>query len=218
MANVIADIAGNYKTLMALLKKMPDDEPISLGDMVDRGPRSKEVLEFFMSNGRAILGNHEHMMLDACRKLGYYQPDVWCWNGGDATLKSFGAEGDYVEAATQTNLIPDEVLDWVAGLPLYLEENECILSHSFVDVDLESSCKLGSNAHEAPHSIIWSRWEPQRIDAYDLQIAGHNSQFGYRRWSDDKGEYAICLDACREKLLTGVHLPSKEIFQQEYID
>ena len=65
MVNIISDIAGNYKTLMALLEKMPQDEEIiSVGDMVDRGPRSKEVIEFFMNNenATAIMGNHEHMM------------------------------------------------------------------------------------------------------------------------------------------------------------
>ena len=62
--NLIGDIQGNYHTLRALLKQMPDEEPVSVGDMVDRGPRSKEVLEFFRLNGKALLGNHEHMMLD----------------------------------------------------------------------------------------------------------------------------------------------------------
>ena len=43
MPNVIADIAGEYQTLLALLKKMTDDEVISLGDMVDRGADSAKV-------------------------------------------------------------------------------------------------------------------------------------------------------------------------------
>ena len=36
----IGDVHGNYKTLMSLLKKSPDVLPISLGDEMDRGPRS----------------------------------------------------------------------------------------------------------------------------------------------------------------------------------
>ena len=53
--NLIGDIAGNFKTLLALLKKMPDDEPIGLGDLNDRGPRSREVFDFFMKNGKSFL-------------------------------------------------------------------------------------------------------------------------------------------------------------------
>ena len=32
--NLIGDIQGNYRTLLALLKQMPDDDPVSVGDMI----------------------------------------------------------------------------------------------------------------------------------------------------------------------------------------
>ena len=84
--NLIGDIQGNYHTLRALLKQMPDEEPVSVGDMVDRGPRSKEVLEFFRLHGKALLGNHEHMMLDYFKGTEIYMPHIWLLNSGDATL------------------------------------------------------------------------------------------------------------------------------------
>lgn len=62
---------------MCLLTKMPDDKIISLGDMVDQGPASKAVIDWFMSNGQAVIGNHEHMMLNHCRKSGYYENRIW---------------------------------------------------------------------------------------------------------------------------------------------
>lgn len=37
--NIIGDIAGNYKTLQALLKQMPKGDFISLGDMIDEASR-----------------------------------------------------------------------------------------------------------------------------------------------------------------------------------
>ena len=77
MYNIIGDVHGEYKTLMALLKKMPDYQPLFLGDMIDRGPDSKKVLDFAMKHGKAVLGNHEHMMIDAYRKGGYYQNSLW---------------------------------------------------------------------------------------------------------------------------------------------
>jgi hypothetical protein len=66
-------------------------------------------------------------------------------------------------------------------------------------------------------SIIWNRWQPHRVDEYDLQIAGHNSQWGLKRFSDERGEFAIGIDTSRTRILTGLHLPTMELFQQEYI-
>lgn len=209
MTNVIGDIAGNFKTLMALIKKMPSGEVISVGDMVDRGPRGKEVLEWFRNNGRAIMGNHEHLMLDHFDDTGYYEMGIWFFNGGGATYRSF----NYAP--------PDkELLNWVKSLPLYLEIDNCLISHSFVDQDLglEKSCELGSTIRDNPHSIIWNRWEPKRFPGYRLQIAGHNSQFRYKRFSDEEGEFAICLDSSRDEVLTGIHLETGKIYQQKYID
>src|SRR5262245_16243438 len=89
---IIGDIAGQYKTLLALLKQCPNEEPVSVGDMIDRGPDSKLVLDFFMKNGRAILGNHEAMMLDAIGGGHYGAWQDWVGNGGGYTMRSFGIE------------------------------------------------------------------------------------------------------------------------------
>src|SRR5271165_2882948 len=95
--NIIGDIAGQYDTLLALLAKMPKDAtPVSVGDMVDRGPKSKQVLEFFKNNGLAILGNHDHMMIDACKyDMKYYNNGAWFWNGGQRTVESFFPEIEF---------------------------------------------------------------------------------------------------------------------------
>lgn len=129
--NVIGDIAGQFKTLEALIKKMPQGEIMSLGDMVDRGPRSKDVLNFFKSH-KALLGNHEHLMIDAfeysqkLHELGasvnnwraaakeaklkaYYQVGLWIdTNGGDATIASYDPYSLKMEGNNILNL--DEVI------------------------------------------------------------------------------------------------------------
>lgn len=216
MVNIIADIAGQYKALIALTKKMPPGEFISLGDMVDRGPDSARVLEWFMKNGKAILGNHEHMMVDYCRSSGYYDRETWLWNGGTKTLESYDP---FRERPARTT-VPDEVLNWIQKLPLYMEIDGCLISHSFIEpgMTLEESTKFGQNIYDVGESrIIWNRREPVRRPEYRLQICGHNSQWGLRRFSDEQGEFAICLDDSRHRVLTGLHLPTMEIFQQEYI-
>ena len=215
MVNIIADIAGQYKGFLKLLEKMPDDDVVSVGDMVDRGPDSKEVVEWFMKNGKAVLGNHEHMMVDFLRRGNFYDRGTWLWNGGGATQNSYGTEG-----------VPEEVLVWLESLPFYMEFDGVLVSHSFLrpsavddDVVLKECCSFGTDISKKGEStIIWNRLEPIRRERWNLQIVGHNSQFGLRRWADERGEYAICLDDCRNKKLTGIHLPSLEIFQQDYIE
>ena len=62
--NLIGDIQWNYQTLLALFKQIPDDDPVSVGDIIDRRPRSLKVLEFFRNHGKELLRNHEYMMFD----------------------------------------------------------------------------------------------------------------------------------------------------------
>ena len=213
MAIVIADIAGQYETLLALLKKTPQGEEIvSIGDLVDRGPKSKEALNFFMekdSNRSAIMGNHEHMMWAAYRKPFFYQRHIWEYNGGTATQKQINfmnGEGD-------------QYLDWVDSLPLFLERDQCLISHAFLpaETSLLEACKNAKEYSTIDNSILWNRDYPVRKKEWNVQIAGHNSQMGYRRFSDDAGEYAICIDASSEKVLTAIDTKTLKVYQQQYI-
>ena len=61
---IVGDIHGCWDEFEALLDKAAlgaDDQIISIGDMVDRGPQSPRVLRFFRDtpNARSIMGNHE---------------------------------------------------------------------------------------------------------------------------------------------------------------
>src|ERR1051325_4735210 len=76
---VIGDIHGCYDELMDLLEKIglgAEDRVVSVGDLVTKGWKSREVLELFMADGRfsAVLGNHD---LALRRK----------WNGEKIKLK-----------------------------------------------------------------------------------------------------------------------------------
>jgi hypothetical protein len=45
---VISDIAGQYDTLLALIKQVPEyDYILAVGDICDRGLQNKEVVDFF---------------------------------------------------------------------------------------------------------------------------------------------------------------------------
>ncbi len=62
---VIGDVHGEFDTLMALVAKLSKDAKlIFVGDLIDRGAKSKEVIEFVRQNNHlCVLGNHEELML-----------------------------------------------------------------------------------------------------------------------------------------------------------
>jgi serine/threonine protein phosphatase 1 len=84
---VVGDIHGENQMLQRLLKlaKFRDqhDFVFALGDLVDRGPNSCEVLDFFAHEywRKSLMGNHEAMMLAA--GTSWEEARIWERNGGD---------------------------------------------------------------------------------------------------------------------------------------
>jgi len=92
---VFGDIHGRYNTFRRLLDAINYDSATeiiySVGDLIDRGPDSVQVVEFFQNDHcHAILGNHEHMAMCPAE-----WEDVWMdpGNGGPATLRSLKQHG-----------------------------------------------------------------------------------------------------------------------------
>ena len=93
----IGDIHGCFDSLKELVENkiqlQKNDKLILLGDYIDRGDKSKEVIDFIIElseNGFDViplLGNHEAMLLDAYENENNIS--IWIQNGGNRTLKSF---------------------------------------------------------------------------------------------------------------------------------
>jgi serine/threonine protein phosphatase 1 len=94
----ISDIHGCFTTFYELILREIDlkrtDQLVLLGDYIDRGEQSKEVIDFIIDlqkkgfNIVALRGNHEQMLLDS-----YHNPEelsLWFFNSGETTLMSFG--------------------------------------------------------------------------------------------------------------------------------
>ena len=94
----IGDIHGCFTALEALLEMLSlrdDDQLVTLGDYVDRGPDSRRVLDRLIElfdRGRLIplRGNHELMMLRARDSLN--EEKFWRNFGGDDALESYSTE------------------------------------------------------------------------------------------------------------------------------
>jgi serine/threonine protein phosphatase 1 len=101
----IGDIHGcdvALQTLLAILDLRSDDTVVVLGDAVDRGPATRQVVERLLHLAQEcrlvfVLGNHEEMLLEALDGGG--SVEAWLQYGGATTLFSYGGDLRKVPAA-----------------------------------------------------------------------------------------------------------------------
>jgi serine/threonine protein phosphatase 1 len=101
----VGDIHGRLDLLDALHRRILGDSEqgapqrqviVYLGDYVDRGPESREVIDRLLGQPLAgfevvhLKGNHEDLMLEFLEKG--TRGELWIRNGADRTLESYGIE------------------------------------------------------------------------------------------------------------------------------
>ena len=94
----IGDIHGeinNLENLLAELSIKRGDTVVFLGDYIDRGKNSKEVVETLIklskkSNCIFLKGNHEQMLIEAFEKRQNNDIENWLLAGGISTVESYG--------------------------------------------------------------------------------------------------------------------------------
>ncbi len=144
---VVSDIHGCIQTLEVLLFKRlkikPGDQLFFLGDYIDRGPGSKEVLDLLMylkeENPQTVIlrGNHEQMMLKAAKSEEQF--DLWMSNEAQATLKSFGINPPYsVESPAE---IPSAYFAFIRSMDYFHLYGNIFLSHAGADLSRKRPMK-----------------------------------------------------------------------------
>lgn len=128
---VIGDIHGCFYTLIRLINKVYDqgEKPfkfIFVGDMIDRGPYSMEVVNFvrlLIEKDMAICvrGNHEQMAIDA--QNNQCNVNLWYMNGGDIVLDSYKGFD---------HILKNDI-EWFDTLPLYYETETHYICHAGVN-------------------------------------------------------------------------------------
>ncbi len=124
---VIGDIHGCGKALRTLIEAIeprPQDEIVFLGDYIDRGPDSRDVIQQILELRErchvvTLRGNHEIMLLGVA--LGGLDDTVWLENGGVATVTSYGGK---------LSRIPPDHLEFFQKLEPYYETSDCIFVHA----------------------------------------------------------------------------------------
>ena len=97
-AYIVGDIHGCVQELEVLVAGLPlqtDDRLVFLGDYIDRGPGSREVVDLLLRLRAEqtcqltfLKGNHEDMFLDYLGKNGHFG-EGFLDNGGHMTLRSY---------------------------------------------------------------------------------------------------------------------------------
>ncbi len=142
---VIGDIHGCDVALDVLLESLnvtADDTVVLLGDVVSRGPATRQCVERMLELRERcrlvfIRGNHEEMMLDSIAGGG--MEPVWLAHGGKEALASYG--GSY-------ECIPAEHIEFLRSSIDYWETDAEI----FVHANLEPGVPLEQQSRE------WRRW------------------------------------------------------------
>ena len=125
VVQVVGDVHGCLDELEQLLPKLNNSTAMAksrvlifLGDLIDRGPKSRQVIERVLREREArsesgevrlVRGNHEQLMLDFMAK-----PEDnggrWLRNGGLETLRSYGVFVDPAISGRKLKFCRDELL------------------------------------------------------------------------------------------------------------
>ena len=221
---IIGDVHGCFNTLLELIKQFPNKERSKIcfvGDVVDRGLFSCDVVELIMQNDyKMVMGNHERRLLN--NKFEFLNNKVpfdrsWFFgNGGEATYRSY--LGQSVE-------FKQRHVDFLESRPVYLE---------FKDYKTQNGEHL-----VVSHSAVGNMWE-LRNDKYaseefrrhllsgrgdELQVSGIFNVYGHTpvrevkfyKNSADIDTGCVFNEVGFDKL-SALEFPSMKIYTQRNIE
>jgi serine/threonine protein phosphatase 1 len=168
---VIGDIHGCALALFALVSELPlrkHDTVITLGDYVDRGPRSADVFKWlFKLRERCklvpLMGNHDLVMLQSWQNPA--NVDYWLSIGGADTLRSYGKNATI-------DSVPQEHMMFLRDCLLHHE----IETHFFVHANYAAELPL---AEQSEADLLWTSLQqrvPEPHCSGKVAVVGHTTQ------------------------------------------
>lgn len=237
---IIGDVHGCYRSLLALIEQLPhkfDSKICFVGDLIDRGPASADVVEFVRARGYdAVMGNHEKRFVSnaktalRCAKTGKFTSsndpyaffsldESWLFNnGGEATLASYYRHG----GARQCK----EHLRFVSRLPIYLEYDLRDESGRVLVVSHSAVGRAWGIRHDAERAksfaahVLSGRGDDSSNDGI-FNVYGHTpvKKPIIKEFSANIDLGCVYKKHWGEKArLCALEFPSKKIFTQECID
>ena len=237
----IGDVHGYADTILALLDSLnlsSRDRVVLLGDLVDRGPRSCEVIRIARENPQifSVLGNHEEMMLNSFDvdniETMTAQQTNWFYVGGRATNQSYideftNSQGQIDDFDLRMRVGKD--LAWLDSLPHHIVLDDFRLVHAGYspwdgDLDLQST-----------DTLMWIRGEFHNsitpVDEKRTVVFGHSTVLGFglkqtEIWKSEaelqnSRPAAIGIDSCcyggKDPQLTAFNLQTGDFVKQRVI-
>jgi serine/threonine protein phosphatase 1 len=211
----IGDIHGCFDSLLELVENQiqldKNDKLVLLGDYIDRGNKSKEVIDYIIDlqeNGFdiiSLIGNHELILLETLEDE--KNKPKWIQNGGGETLKSFGIDS--------IKEISAKYFEFFKNLQSYYSFEEFLFVHAgFNDKIL--------NPFQDTYSMIWE----SQVAYSNPLLVGKTIIHGHRPITidfcknqiNDKQQVINIDTGCvyKEKIgygkLTAIELYSKKLF------
>jgi len=218
---VIGDIHGCADELRRLIDSLPlrrGDSVVFLGDYIDRGPASAEVVSCLISLEAQpgiewifLRGNHEDMFLSYLG-LGGQHGDMFLINGGKATMVSYGLAPDQAPAERVLQSLPAAHLDFYRRLKKYHAMDSFLCVHAGIhpqkpleeQTDEEFFWIRNTfiySSHRLPYTVLFGH-TPQATVLYDLPYKiGLDTGLVY-------GNMLTCLDV-DEKVLYQINRGKK---------
>lgn len=229
---VVSDIHGMYRQFELMLTYWDKESTlVILGDMVDRGPRSydviRKVMELKRTYGEQVIfckGNHEEMLLNYIN-LPEEKKETYYKNGGLQTIESFlnhlPNEIKTLNAIEQASVIQEkfkEELDFLASGKLYAIVGNVLLTHGGFDSSYNDISKTPDN------DFLWIRehYLNENLTPY-TNVFGHTPlkfiHESHDIWVSEDGKYVGIDGGCYfSGQLNGLVISEKgEIFQVTYV-
>jgi serine/threonine protein phosphatase 1 len=183
----IGDIHGSHNALVTLLKEVrpaAEDKVIFLGDYIDRGPASRQVVEALLglsTTTKAVFlrGNHEVMILES--RQDPLKESLWRGYGGGQMLESYNVE----YSANWISAIPEAHWRFLERTARFFENDTHIFVHACLDSELDMR-------DQSDRLLFWEFFEQiQPHKSGKKIVCGHSpSRSGELK---DVG-FAVCID------------------------
>jgi len=134
----VGDIHGRHESLTSLISRLPLDAErdflIFLGDYINKGPCTREVIEYLLEVGRKVrnavflLGNHEHSLLEYSRTGNVDYLRTLRSIGVEDTLKSYS--NSPVRSLNDLSFMPVEHIRFLEALRPYFRLDGYLFIHA----------------------------------------------------------------------------------------
>jgi serine/threonine protein phosphatase 1 len=177
---VIGDIHGRSDLLRALLARLGDMPIVVVGDVCDRGPDTRGVLDQLVAREAiGVLGNHDVWFAAWAAGEGFDRLALGI--GGQATLASYGVKVE--DAPLRGDAVPVAHRDWLLGLAVAMDlrvgDTTWWVAHAGIPSDeplvgMTAAQVVPRFARERPDDLLWRLNEPESMLPLDRPIImGH---------------------------------------------